>query len=234
MAAITTAVVAGVGVVAGAVSAKKQADAAEDAAKGQQAAAAASQEEVQRQFDVTKEDLGSRLEAESAALEQQQALIGLSGQEAQSQALQELEVSPGQKFLRDRAQRNLLRNASAIGGLGGGNVRSALVQQGVGFAQQDIQNQFGRLGQIAGQGQAAVQLGQFGAQSIAQQGQLRQLSEEARASGLLGQQQAQAQGINQALTGAGLILGQFPASTPAAPASTPPPPTPVLSTSQIV
>jgi len=215
MAAITTAVVAGVGVAASAASAKKGARQAKRSAAGQESAASQSLTESRRQFDITQESLRPRLEAEAAALTQQQALIGLSGAEAQAEALQAIEASPGQQFLRDRAQRNLLRNQSAIGGLGGGNVRSALVQQGVGFAQQDIQNQFGRLGQIAGQGQTAIQAGQFGAQSIAQQNQLRQTAAEARASGLLGAQQVQTQGINQAIAGVGTILGSLPASTPA-------------------
>ena len=218
MAVITTAVVTGVGVAAGVASSVKGAKQAKRAAAGQEGAAASSLLESQRQFDITQESLRPRLEAEAAALTQQQALIGLSGAEAQAEALQAIEASPGQQFLRDRAQRNLLRNQSAIGGLGGGNVRSALVEQGVGFAQQDIQNQFGRLGQIAGQGRTAIQAGQLGTQSIAQQNQLRQTAAEARASGLLGAQQIQTQGINQALSGVGTILGQF------APAATPPPP----------
>ncbi|GAG37164.1 unnamed protein product, partial [marine sediment metagenome] len=75
-----------------------------------------------------------------------------TAQEQQQAAFAALNESPGQQFLRDRAQKNLLRNSAAIGGLGGGNVRSALVQQGIGFAQQDLQNQFSRLGQLAGQG----------------------------------------------------------------------------------
>ena len=128
--------------------------------------------------------------------------------EAQQAAFDALEVSPGQKFLRDRAQRNLLRNASAIGGLGGGNVRSALVQQGVGFAQQDLQNQFGRLGQLAGQGQAAAtNIGQFGAQTAGNIANLQQAGGAARASGILGANQANVQGTNQVFGLAGLGLG---------------------------
>ena len=144
--------VAGATLVAGVVGSKS----AKKGQKAQVKGEAASLEESRRQFDLTREDFRPFQEAGTAAVGQQQALIGLSGVEAQQEALSALEVSPGQQFLRDRAQKNLLRNTSAIGGLGGGNVRSALVQQGVGFAQQDIQNQFGRLGQLAGQGQAAA------------------------------------------------------------------------------
>jgi len=79
-----------------------------------------------------------------------------------------------------------LRNSAAIGGLGGGNVRSALVQQGVGFAQQDFQNQFGRLGQLAGQGQnAANSIGQFGANAANNISNSLMKSGEARASGII-------------------------------------------------
>ena len=80
-----------------------------------------------------------------------------------------------------------------------GNVRSALVQQGVGFAQQDFQNQFGRLGQLAGQGQqAASNVGQFGQQTSQGIQQGLNTQAQARASGLLGGQQAIAQS-NQGL-----------------------------------
>ena len=127
----------------------------------------------------------------------------LSNSEQQQQAFDQFNESPGQKFLRDRAQKNLVRNASAIGGLGGGNVRSALVQQGVGFAQQDFENQFGRLGQIAGQGQAATtNIGQFGQQAAQGIAGGLQNSASARASGILGAAQQGAQ-FNQGLLGLG-------------------------------
>jgi len=144
--------------------------------------------EQRRQFDVTQGNLLPFQEAGVEALGQQRALMGLGTPEEQQQAFAAFDESPGQKFMRDRAQRNLVRNSSAIGGLGGGNVRSALVEQGAGFAQQDFQNQFGRLGQMAGQGQSAVtNLGQFGAQAAGniQQGLIG--AGQARASGIIGQ-----------------------------------------------
>jgi hypothetical protein len=124
----------------------------------------------------------------------------LSASEQQQQAFDQFNQSPGQQFLRDRAQKNLIRNQAAIGGLGGGNVRSALVQQGIGFAQQDFNNQFGRLGQMAGQGQAAAtNVGQFGAQAAQSIGNNLVQSGQARASGILGAQQAKQQGFNNAV-----------------------------------
>ncbi len=155
----TAAAVVGGSVVSGyfADKASKRADRAQQ--RGIDSATA----EQRRQFDITQGNLQPFQQAGQAAIASQQDLLGLNGAEAQQAAYALINQSPGQQFLRDRAQKNLLRNAAAIGGLGGGNVRSALVEQGVGFAQQDIQNQFGRLGQLAGQGQnAANTIGQFG------------------------------------------------------------------------
>lgn len=95
------------------------------------------------------------------ALEQQQALLGLGSPEEQQAAFDQFAESPGQRFIRERAQKSLLRNSAAIGGLGGGNVRSALVEQGAGFAAQDFNNQFSRLSDLRTAGQnAATNIGQ--------------------------------------------------------------------------
>ena len=147
-------------------------------------------------------------EAGVGALSQQEALLGLSGQEAQQTALSGLEESAGQRFLRDRQQKALLRNASAIGGLGGGNVRTALQQQAVGFAQQDIENQFGRLGQLAGQGQSATATGaQLGANTATNIAGLQSDLGAAQASGILGPTQANTAATNQLLQLGGTIAG---------------------------
>ena len=183
-------------------------EAAKDAAETQVEGTQAGIAEQRRQFDVTQGNLQPFQEAGVGALGQQQALLGLSGQDAQNEAFAAFNESPGQRFIRDRAQRNLTRNASAIGGLGGGNVRSALVEQGTGFAQQDFNNQFGRLGQIAGQGQAATtNLGQFGAQSAGNIANLQQAGSQARASGILGSAQAVNQGIGDVAALSGMALG---------------------------
>ena len=203
MSGIATAVVAGA-VISGAAGSR----AAGKAAAAEERGTEAGIEEQRRQFDITQEQFQPFREAGVGALEQQQALLGLTGQEAQQQAFAGIEQSPGQQFLQRRAQRNLLRNTAAIGGLGGGNVRSALVEQGVGFAQQDLQNQFARLGQLAGQGQAATtSVGQFGAQTSGNIAGLQQAGGQARASGILGRNQALQQGIGGAFTG--LAQGGF-------------------------
>lgn len=214
MAISTAAAIIGGSVVSGVLGSRS----AKKAARARGEATDATIAEQRRQFDITQAGLQPFQEAGEAALTSQQALLGLSGPEAQAAAFTELEQSPGQQFLRDRAQKNLLRSASAIGGLGGGNVRSALVQQGVGFAQQDIQNQFGRLGQLAGQGQsAATNIGQFGQQTAGNIGTALLAGGQARETGILRQGQAIQQGISGIATG----LGQSGIFSPAA---VPPPP----------
>ena len=189
--------------------AEVQIRAAETGAEAQREASQLAIEEQRRQFDITQAGLAPFREAGISALQQQQALLGLGGVEAQQTAFAGLQESPGQQFLRERGQRNLLRSASAIGGIGGGNIRSALVQQGVGFAQQDLQNQLARLGQIAGQGQAtALGLGQLGQATaggisslLSQQGLASQLAlqqaGQARATGIQQAGQARVAGIQQ-------------------------------------
>jgi len=163
-------------------------DAASDAAGAQVAGTQAGIAETRRQFDLSREDLAPFREAGAGAIGAQQDLLGLSGAEAQEAAFAGLQESSGQKFIRERQQKALVRRAGAIGGLGGANVRTALQEQAAGFAQQDIQNQFGRLGQLAGQGQAATtETGRLGSAAASNISGLHQFGGAARASGILGQ-----------------------------------------------
>lgn len=73
------------------------------------------------------------------------ALQGLLGPEAQQQAFSQFSESPQQAYLREQGERAVVGNASAIGGLGGGNVRRELLRQGIGLAAQDYGNYSGRL-----------------------------------------------------------------------------------------
>lgn len=191
---------------------KEAGKAAERAARAQSGAALAGIEEQRRQFDISQEQASPFREAGVSALGQQQALLGLSGIDAQQQAFSGLSESPGQQFIRQRQEKALLRNAAATGGLGGGNVLSALNQQQAGFAQQDIQNQFARLGQLSGQGQASTQqIAQLGGQTASNIAGLQGQAGAARASGILAPTQARAAGLNQVLQlggqGAAILSG---------------------------
>lgn len=110
------------------------------------------------------ESLGSGLGRARAAiddgnigLDRQAALAGLRGNEAQQQAYQDFNESPGQAFLREQAERAVTRGASATGGLSGGNVLQELQRQAIGLAQQDFANQFQRGQQVLGNQQQQAQ-----------------------------------------------------------------------------
>ncbi len=89
----------------------------------------------------------------------QAALSGALGPEAQQQAYAQYNQSPGTQFLQKQGEQAVLRNASAAGGLGGGNTLRALQEYGTGLAQQDFANSFARLGQVADRGYGAATTG---------------------------------------------------------------------------
>jgi hypothetical protein len=96
-------------------------------------------------------------ETGSQAYQKQAALSGALGADAQQKAQAEFNESPGQKYLREQAEQALLRNQAAIGGLGGGNVRTALQEQAIGIAAGQQQQQIDNLGQVSGLGAQASQ-----------------------------------------------------------------------------
>ena len=94
----------------------------------------------------------------SQALNLMGAYSGAQGADAQQNAYNNFNASPGQSWLQQQAEQGLLRNQAAMGGLGGGNVRQELQRQAMGMAQQDFGNQYNRLAQLGTMGQeAAVQ-----------------------------------------------------------------------------
>ena len=100
------------------------------------------------------------------AAQRQGALSGAMGNQAQQQAFNQFNASPGQQFLREQGELGVINQAAALGGLGGGDVRKELTRFGTGLAQQDFGNQFNRLSQVAGQGlQAAGQQAGFNQQT---------------------------------------------------------------------
>ena len=90
------------------------------------------------------------------AAQRQAALTGALGPEAQQQAFAEYQASPALGYLQEQSERALMRNAAAMGGLGGGNVRQDLTKLTADLYGQDFQNQFNRLGDIATRGYGAA------------------------------------------------------------------------------
>lgn len=220
--AVTTAVVAGT-VAASAYSANKSSKAAGKAADTQAAAsgkaadaqAAATEKgiaEQRRQFDKMVQLLSPYAQAGTGALSQQQALLGLKGRQAQQGAISGIESSPYFNAVAKQGESAILQNASATGGLRGGNTQGALAQFRPQLLNQLVQQQYANLGGITNLGQSAA-AGQAagGMQSASAIGNLYSQGGAAQAQGLLGAGQAQAGGyLGQAAAtqqGIGNLIG---------------------------
>jgi hypothetical protein len=205
------------------VSGLAQADAAQSAAAAQAGASEAGIAEQRRQFDAVQKLLEPYVTAGTGAIgqlqpfqqagaqafQQQQAIAGLLGPEAQRQAISQIESSP---FLQSQIQRGeeaLLQRASATGGLRGGNVQAALAQFRPQMLQQAIEQQYGRLGGFAGAGLGvAEQLYRGGQASAANQASQAQAL-GSNISNLLAQQGAAQAGAEIAQ---GRAFGAIPAA----------------------
>jgi len=160
------AAVVGGAVVGSVVSGNAQKKAANTAANAQQQASEAGIAEQQRQFDEVRKLLAPYVNAGTGALGAQQNILGLNGTEAQRQALTGIESSPQFSSLSQQGENAILANASATGGLRGGNVQGALAQFRPQLLAQLIDQQYGRLGGLSSMGQnAAAGVGNAGMQT---------------------------------------------------------------------
>ena len=112
--------------------------------------------ENRRQFEQNRRDFAPFINRGNVAGENLLALIGGRGREAEQEAIDNFIESPGQAFLRERQERAVLRNASATGGLRGGNVLQELQRQAFGRASTRLDNRINALSGVASGGQNAV------------------------------------------------------------------------------
>ncbi len=141
---------------AAASSASAQIEAASIAADAQTAATNAGIGETRRQFDASQALLAPYVTAGTSALSRQLNLAGLGAQGAQAAAI--AEIAGGDQFqtLTRQGEDAMLQNASATGGMRGGNTQGALAQFRPQLLQQLIQDQYSKLGGITSMGQAAA------------------------------------------------------------------------------
>ncbi len=138
------------------ISGMAQADAAESAAQTQAGASQAGIAEQRRQFEAIQKLLEPYVTGGTKAFEQQQALVGVQGPEAQRAAIAALEQGPAFQALQQQGENALLQQASATGGLRGGNVQAALAQFRPQLLNQLIEQQYEQLGGLAKYGQASA------------------------------------------------------------------------------
>ena len=164
----------------------------------------------------TEKLLAPYVKAGTGSLQGQQALLGLLGPEAQQQAYSGIELSPIFQSMVQQGEAGILANASATGGLRGGNIQAALGQFRPQMLQSMIQNQYQNLAGLTSLGQAAAagQAG-YGQETASNIGNLYGQMGQARAGAALGQAQALGNVLNAPMqlagmaSGAGMGVGQF-------------------------
>jgi len=177
---------AGIGLLGGLASAGAQGSAAQQASGIQQQAAQAGQAQ-----------LAPYATAGTGALSAQQDLLGLNGPEAQAKAIAALQASPQFTAQQQLGENRILANASATGGLRGGNVQAALAQYSPALLSQIIGEQYSRLGGLTNTGLSAA----GGVSNLIQQGGA------AQAGGALAKGQTNANYIGSAVNALGLYYG---------------------------
>jgi hypothetical protein len=205
------------------ISGMAQADAAEGAAAAQSGAAQAGIEEQRRQFDKVQEllkpysmagekalgGLAPFAAAGAPALEEQQALLGLRGPEAERAAIERIKGGQTFQALASQGEEALLQRASATGGLRGGNIQGALAQFRPALLSSLIDQQYGRLGGMTALGvETTGNLARLGQASAAGTGAAAQTT-GANVATLLGQQGAAQAGAEIAQ---GKAFGAIPAA----------------------
>lgn len=133
--------------------------AADKAAAQQNEALARAQAQLAAQTTANNQALSPYTSAGAEATGAIEGLLGLNGNDAQAQAIQALEGSPLFKSLFRNGQEAILQNASATGGLRGGNVQSSLADFGADTLTKVIQQQLANLGGLSSQGLSAVNTG---------------------------------------------------------------------------
>jgi hypothetical protein len=188
------------------ISGGMNANAARKAGKQQAQSAQMGVDEQRRQFEALQAGLAPYAQAGVPALAGQQNLIGLGGADAQAQAIQQLQDSPMFRQLAQQGENAILQNASATGGLRGGNTQAALAQFRPNMLSALIDQQYGRLGGIASMGQNSVlNTGQAGMQTGQNIAGLYGQQGAAQAGATLGKANA----FGQALGGVAQAFGGF-------------------------
>lgn len=200
-----TAVVAGVGSIA---SSAIGAGAAKSAGQAQESAAMAGVAEQR----AAREELARRLEPYAAvggpALQAQMAALGLRGPQEQAAFVAQQEQSPIFQALARQGEEAIMQNASATGGLRGGNVQGALAQFRPALLNQFLEQQYGRLGGITTLGQqSAAGVGSAGMTAAGNIAELLGQAGAAKAGAALGAGQAWGNLASLPLQFAGMAYG---------------------------
>jgi hypothetical protein len=112
--------------------------------------------EQQREYDTTRSDFQPYMLFGKDALGPLGDLLGMNGGDKAAAAIAALKASPLFTSLFNTGQEATLQNASATGGIRGGNTEGALYELGQGTLAQVVQQQISNLFGAAGVGQGAT------------------------------------------------------------------------------
>lgn len=154
------------GLLGSAFSSRKQSKAVEGATDEQLEASRLAIDEQGRQFDAMQEILSPFVQGGNQTLAGQLGILGMGPEGAQQAAIDQIQQSPMFQSLLQQGESSILQNASATGGLRGGNTQAALAQFSPALLNQQIQQQFQNLGGLTQLGQAsAARVGSAGMQT---------------------------------------------------------------------
>jgi hypothetical protein len=185
------------------------ASAASKAGKYQERAADKGVEEQRAAREEMRRLLEPYVAAGGPALEAQMGALGLRGTEAQQAYVAEQEQSPIYQALKRQQEESILQNASATGGLRGGNIQGALAQFSPALLNQFLTQQYDRLGGMTALGQqSAAGVGTSGMQSANAISDLFGQAGAARAGAALGVGQALSGPFNLATSLGGMMAAK--------------------------
>lgn len=194
--------------VGGITGAKQAGEATQEAAATQAGFSQQAIDEQKRQFDAFVNLLGPYVAAGNQSLQAQQNLIGLGGANAQQQAISQLQQSPMFTSLSKQGENAILQNASATGGLRGGNIESSLANYRTDLLNNLINQQYTNLGGITSLGQSAASgTGNAGMQTAANVGNLLGQQGAALAGGIMGEGNIARQTFGDIMSMAGMATG---------------------------
>lgn len=201
---ITGLIVGGTSLIGGAV----QSSAAKKAGQAQSEASMAGIAEQRAAREEMRRLLEPYVAAGSPALKAQMAALGLMGPEEQAAFVAQQEQSPIFQSLAKQQEEAILQQASATGGLRGGNVQGALAQFRPALLNQFLTQQYERLGGMTTLGQqSAAGVGSAGMTSAAGIADLLGQAGAAKAGAALGSAQAWGNVLSLPAQFAGMAYG---------------------------
>lgn len=158
-----SAIIGAVGSIGGGlISGSATRSAGRDAAAATESSTREAIEAQERQLEIAREILapyvavGAGDDTAQGSIRAQQALLGLLGDEEQQNAISSIEQGAEYQALARQGEEAILQNASATGGLRGGNVQPALAQYRPQLLNQLIQQRYANLTGLTQLGQASA------------------------------------------------------------------------------